>query len=160
MRCQSCYRKFKDILSLFILSANNFHTSALCLVSIPIMRISSTQKESTPPYINAPWKGYFTMILVEAMEESRNSRATGKSCKIEPTSMNRWESSELLTWEAAFSLAFSSLPISSVYLLVCLLGLLNLEWVHKEEPPPPVESESTQEGHGGCVSPSGNLGVF
>lgn len=44
-------------------------------------------------------------------------------------------------------------PTNFLSLPACLLSLLSLEWVHKEECPPPAESRSSQEGHRDCRSP-------
>lgn len=48
-----------------------------------------TRQGEHPSHVNAARSGYFTMILTEAMEQSRNICTGGKSCKTQHTSMNR-----------------------------------------------------------------------
>lgn len=48
-----------------------------------------TRQGEHPSFVNAAQSGYFTMILTEAMEQSRNICTGGKSYKIQHTSMNR-----------------------------------------------------------------------
>lgn len=49
-------------------------------------------------------------------------------------------------------------PIYFLSLPTCVLALLGLEGVHKEELPPPLELESAQEGHRGHEAPVGDPG--
>lgn len=122
-----------------------------CICSVPGMHTCHENFFYTwehRSYSNVPWKGCFTMILTEAREESGNSRAIGKSCYI-----HIFEQVKILR-NANFKGCLLSCFFWPTYLLVCVLGLLNLEWVHKEKLPPPVKSESAQEEHVGCVSPS------
>lgn len=86
------------------------------------------------------------MIFMEAMEQSGNAHAIGKSCEILHTSRNRGEHSEWLTWKAALSLAFSSLHISKLTYLCSWAPPFKMS--SQEE----LKFENAPEGHRGCVS--------